>query len=69
MTSRMSGTADLSSGSGSGSASSKVAAKDMDHVVGEMALLQARCRVHKTFSSPPTKRANKLKRLSTAREY
>ena len=47
MTSRIS--SDLGSGSGSGLASSKAAAKDMDHVIGEMSLLQARTEMYFKF--------------------
>jgi len=45
--------ADMSSGAsgsgGAGSAASKIAAKDMDHVLGEMALLQARTEMYFKF--------------------
>ncbi len=34
---------------GAGSAASKIAAKDMDHVLGEMALLQARTEMYFKF--------------------
>ena len=48
MTSRTSG-GSAESGSGVGSAASRVAAKDMDHVIGEMALLQARTEMYFKF--------------------
>jgi hypothetical protein len=49
LASRISSSAESSGSGGTGSAASQVAAKDMDHVLGEMALLQARTEMYFKF--------------------